>query len=104
MRKLEDWIDYLEDECPPKRCVQLNMLLKFSVADRLILDNLRRLRQLIKLCDPADAIEGVLCQKEFLQDSHSQIMAGIMSPSGRRPDDVVSQERDLSPFPETCKR
>ncbi len=104
MRKLEDWIDYLEDECPPKRRAQLNMLFKFSVADRLILDNLRRLRQLIQLCDKADAIEGLLNQKEFLQDSHAKIMERITNPSGALPEDALSPERGLSLFPETYKR
>jgi hypothetical protein len=104
MRKLEDWIDYLEDECPPKRRTQLNMLLKFSVADRLILDNLRRLRQLIQLCDKADDIEGLLNQKEFLHDSHAKIMESIKNQSGSRPNDALSPEKGLSLFPETYKR
>lgn len=104
MIKLEDWIDFIEDECTPKRRAQLKMLLKFSVADRLILDNLRRIRQLIKLCDRADEIEGMLDQKEFLQDSHKQIMNRITNPAPGRLDDALSQERGLCPFPETYKR
>lgn len=105
MRKLENWIDFMENECSPKEEAQLKMLLNFSKGDQLILDNLRRLRNLIKLCDKADAIEGLLSEEKFLQKSHKAIMDRIARASkSADPNNVLSLERDRSIVPATYKR
>jgi hypothetical protein len=77
MRKLEDWIEYIEGEGDPKRMSKLGMLLKHSSTDKLVVDNLRRLRRAVHEVDPADKINDVISNSDFLGDFHSRIMDAL---------------------------
>jgi len=104
MRKLEEWIDYMEDEAPLQQHAELTMLLRHSAADRIVFENLTRLRQLIALCDPADAIEGVISRPDFLEKLHSQIVSSITEVAAPREENPQSPERGLLTSQETYKR
>lgn len=78
MRRLEDWIEYMEGEGNPHQMGQLNLLLKHSLADQQVLDNLRRLRKWLKWTDPCEEIEYVLDDKKFEKNFHKRIMNEIV--------------------------
>jgi site-specific recombinase len=77
MRRLEDWIDYMEKEVDPQKLDQLKMLLKHSISDQEVLDNLRRLRKWLLWADPAENIDYIIEDKKFEKNFHRQIMQTI---------------------------
>ena len=79
MRKLEDWIEYMEGEGLLKLMGRLGMLLRYSSTDQLVLDNLRRLRRILKNSDPALDIENEISSSEFLGNFHADTMARIVA-------------------------
>lgn len=77
MRALSDWIDFMEGEGTVKQLERMSLLLKHSIADQMILDNLRRLRRALKKSDPAvDKFEQIN-RPEFLTDFHERVMKEI---------------------------
>jgi hypothetical protein len=96
MRRLEDWIEYMEGEGAQKWMGQLGLLLKHSIADQVVLDNLRRLRRLIKKTDLADKINDTISNVEFLSGMHAKVMVNITaakSVTSKR----HAREKSLSP-------
>ncbi len=81
MRKLEDWIEYMEGEGILRFMGKLGLLLRHSLTDQLVLDNLRRLRRILKQADPALEIENQISSSEFLGNFHAETMAKILSGS-----------------------
>ena len=77
MRKLEEWIDFMEGECTPQELSKLGLLLKHSISDQVVLDNLRRLRRATKACDPAHEIEHAIADENLMADLHSRTMKRI---------------------------
>jgi hypothetical protein len=77
MGKLEDWIDYLEGSLDLGKMEKLSMLLRHSINDQVIHDNLRRLRQNIKETDPAREIQSQTNNPEFMERLHNRIMSGV---------------------------
>lgn len=82
--RLIDWIEYMEGEGDPEKMSQLSMLLKHSIADQVVLDNLRRLRRMIKCADPADDVMDKVSNAEFLESMHLKIMEQITVPEKKR--------------------
>lgn len=98
MKKLEDWIEYLEGEVSLKDRTEMNLLLKHSMADQLILDNLRRLRQCVRESDQARSEEKLLNDKQYHERIQSQIMREVRKIRfAERPNlTVVTPEENLS--------
>lgn len=84
MRKLSDWVDFMEGELTPKHIERLSLLLKHSIADQLILDNLRRLRRLIKKTDRAKLALETINEPEFLNQFHNRVMNSIKEVSDKK--------------------
>lgn len=79
MRPISDWIDFMEGEGTLKQLERMDLLLKHSIADQLVIDNLRRLRRVIKKSDPAKNVLEQMNQPEFFTNLHSKIMSEVMS-------------------------
>ena len=77
MRKLEDWIDYMEGEADLKTMGRLGLLIEHSRADREVLSNLMRMRMLIEHADPAIALEPLTEKAGFLDRLHDRVMTFI---------------------------
>ena len=77
MKKMEDWIDYLEGEVSLKQRTEMNLLLKHSISDQLILDNLRRLRQSLYEIDSTRTADKLLADKTYMEKLQSQIMKEV---------------------------
>ena len=107
MRKLHEWIEYMEGEGLLKPMSKLALLLKHSLVDQVILDNLRRLRRLVKQLDPAFEIEEKLSSAEFLNDFHSQTMNQIKDWAQKnqaKKSDSLPTELDLGSSQDSYKR
>lgn len=79
MTKLEDWIDYMEGEADLKKMAKLGLLVEHSERDREILTNLMRVREHIRLADPANAIEDQISKPSFLKNLHREILSAVQS-------------------------
>lgn len=79
MRKLEEWIEYMEGEEEYAQMGKLSLLLKHSGSDQVVLENLRRLRKWLKWADPAQDIEDQISNSEFLKDFHAKTMSQVMA-------------------------
>jgi hypothetical protein len=77
MNKLEEWIDYMEGEADLNLMAKLGLLLEHSRRDREILQNLMRVRKLIELADPSEAIHEIVEDPEYLERLHARTMATI---------------------------
>lgn len=77
MRKLEDWIDYVEGEGTLRERTEMNLLLKHSIADQMILDNLRRLRQVVFAVDSTRKADALFADRQYMEKMQSQIMKEI---------------------------
>lgn len=77
MKKLEDWIDYLEGEGSLRERTEMNLLLKHSISDQMILDNLRRLRQAVYETDSTREADALLADKQYAEKMQSQIMKEV---------------------------
>lgn len=87
MRRLEDWIDYMEAESSEQEMSQLSLLLKHSVADQEVLENLQRLRKWVKWSDPCEAVDYIIEDKKFEKSFQERVMATI----GKRPQITVAK-------------
>lgn len=111
MRKLEEWIEVMEDEedkaagralngkrdVKQKQLEKLSLLLKHSPPDQVVFDNLRRLRRLIAQSgDPANAIEEMISGADFTAKLHGKIMDQITSVGKRRPKRKQRQDKSAS--------
>ncbi|MEQ1663848.1 MAG: hypothetical protein ABL927_00570 [Bdellovibrionales bacterium] len=76
MSKLEEWIEYMEAGLPQSD-EHLGMLLEHSITDQLVLDNLRRLRRVIKMTDPSEDCDEALRNEQFLKSFHARVMGKI---------------------------
>lgn len=76
---LEMLVEYLEGESEPRGRAKLEMLLRHSIHDRVVLDNLRRLRQMVKNLDPAQDIDRLLNNQVTLGRLTDRIMSGVAS-------------------------
>lgn len=96
MRKLEEWIEYMEGEGDLEKMGQLGLLLKHSLEDQVVLNNLRRLRRMIELTDPSDIIEDQISNSDFLGQFHQKTMKSIIqmknSRRGKRGGPLASDE------------
>lgn len=78
MKKLEDWIDLIEDELPEVEVVELELLLRYSVTDRRAYLNMTRLRELVRAVDPITIEEKeIIMNPEYNQKLTGKIMAQI---------------------------
>ncbi len=77
MRKLEDWIDYIEGEGTLRERTEMNLLLKHSISDQMVLDNLRRLRQAVFETDSTREADALLADRQYLEKMQSQIMKEV---------------------------
>ncbi len=77
MRKLSEWVDFMEGEVTLKQIERLTFLLKHSPEDQVILENLRRLRRSLRQADPARIAVETINEPEFLQAFHTRVMDGI---------------------------
>lgn len=77
MKKLEDWIDYLEGEVSLRERTEMNLLLKHSLSDQTILDNLRRLRQAVYESDMTRSADKLLADRQYLEKLQSQVMKEV---------------------------
>ena len=77
MGKLEDCIDYLELALDRRKMAKLSLLLKHSIADQVILDNLRRLRRLVQSSDPAQPIYRLSNDPVYNEKLHASIMQKV---------------------------
>ncbi|MEK6556082.1 MAG: hypothetical protein AABZ31_12630 [Bdellovibrionota bacterium] len=77
MKKLEDWIDYLEGEGSLRERTEMNLLLKHSISDQMVLDNLRRLRQAVYETDSTRGADLLLGDKQYMEKMQSQIMKEV---------------------------
>ena len=96
MQRLEDWIDFMEGESNHVQHGRLGLLLKHSIADRLVFENVRRLRCAIKDADAAELLTPLLNNERFMADMHQSIMARIreerpIETSSPPPDHQISQ-------------
>ena len=94
MRKLEDWIEYMEGEDDTKRMGQLGLLLQHSPENQIVLENLRRLRRLIAESDSARDIESTISKSAILEDLHDRIMSQL---SGLPESSAPQKEKRSSP-------
>jgi hypothetical protein len=90
MSKLSEWIDFTEGEMDLKSMERLALLLKHSIADQLILDNLRRLRKIVKKSDPMTDQKSVLNEPEFLNQFHEKVMRSIRDLEAQKTDEQTT--------------
>jgi len=64
------WVDFIEGDLSEADLKQVEMILKNSETDQLIVDNLERLRQILKNNDPID----VPVKDEYFEDLTARIM------------------------------
>lgn len=88
------WVDYVESELTSEDLRQVEMILKNSETDQLIVDNLSRLRRLLKNNDVIDAP----VKPEYYQDLCSRIMNQI---DAIEPE---TTERNVIPLTDDLKR
>ena len=81
MTKLEDWIDFLEDEAGLGRSAKLKLLMEHSPSDRIVFENLKELRQLIQKSDPALGIQEFAGESQFMNSLHEAIMKRVNGPT-----------------------
>ena len=100
----------MEGECSAKQEEKLSLLLKHSIADQVVLDNLRRLRRIVKECDPALAIEAALSDENFMAELHAGTMKRITAQmkmdeqmSAMKRDKTLSSDEDFSLVQASCK-
>lgn len=97
MKKLEDWIDFMEGENWPEQTANLSLLLEHSLADQTVMDNLRHLRRAIKEAHVDNAVEKLLNDKTYLEKLHAQIMRGVrMNRPGKANLQVVESPNTVS--------
>lgn len=84
LNKLEDWIDYIEESLPVRKKEKLDLLLRFSMDDQMVVDNLTRLRRLVKHSDSAKNIDVELNSKLFMMELKNAIMDKITSKANRK--------------------
>lgn len=84
MRALNDWIDFMEGEGTSKQIERMGLLLKHSIPDQLILDNLRRLRRAVKKSGLAQKPLAQMDQSEFLTNFHARVMKEVSEHHSKR--------------------
>src|SRR5690242_12917316 len=89
MKRL-DWIDYIEGEMTKAEKAKADLLLKHSISDQLVVDNLRRVRSHVELINPARESEKLINDKQYMEKLQSQIMKEVRKISRKTPLTVVS--------------
>lgn len=80
MKSFEDWIDFMEEELTAEEQTELELMLRHSVSDRMIYQNLSRLREEIKASDPAEVLlESKDVDSKFLEKLHRKTMSKIIN-------------------------
>ena len=97
MRRLEEWIDYLEGEVDRDKLAKLGLLAEFSREDRLVLENLRRLRAVLEMTDPADEIRPALRDENLKGSIHKNVMKRILDSKSRVGKKVSGKRQNLNP-------
>ncbi|RME17325.1 MAG: hypothetical protein D6797_02735 [Bdellovibrio sp.] len=73
------WIDYLEGEIERKKKQTMDLLLKYSITDRKILNNFSKMKTLIQITDPAEKFTQELINPKRLKKLENKIMKAINS-------------------------
>ena len=90
MRKLTDWVDLLEDELPEVVAAELEMLLRYSVADRRVFINMAKLKEIISASDPILQHERILSDPKYHKELQNKIMSQVKKTS--RPTKVQKKD------------
>lgn len=94
MKRLEDWIDYIEGDLGRAEKAECDLLLKHSLSDQLILDNLRRVRRCVENNSPTASAEKLLKDNQYLEKLHGQIMKAVKKETRKTPLTVISSSSE----------
>ncbi len=94
MKRLEDWIDYIEGDLSRAEKAECDLLLRHSISDQLILDNLRRVRRCVELNTPTAPVEKLLKDNQYLEKLHGQIMKAVKKETRKASLTVVSSSNE----------
>ena len=97
MKSFENWIDFMEEEVNEDERSELELLLRHSVSDRMVYDNLLRLREQIKVSDPVKAaLKDNLDDNKFYERLHRKTMSKIINSVQSKESATLSSPRQAS--------